>query len=286
MFDQKKVKDLVLSTLVADSYSLGAHWVYDEKQLLEPSIDWNSLNAPLAIWHKGKGAGEFTHYGDQTYWLYEFLEDKDKFDENEFLSFWANKMQTYQGYIDGATRNTLQNIQDGVTPSGSDSSDLSVVGRIVPLLKVSNSKESFLQNVEKFTKLTHNSTKSVNAAKFFAKLLWAALENKDLEESIDLIKDGFDSNVQTIVERAVSSSKDDTFETIRTFGPACDVDEGFGGIIHLLLKYDNIKDMLICNAKAGGDSSARGMIAAAIFMANKPISQIPQNWLAIKVVIE
>ena len=286
MFDQKKVKDLVLSTLVADSYSLGAHWVYDEKQLLEPSIDWNSLNAPLAIWHKGKGAGEFTHYGDQTYWLYEFLEDKDKFDENEFLSFWANKMQTYQGYIDGATRNTLQNIQDGVTPSGSESSDLSVVGRIVPLLKVSNSKESFLENVEKFTKLTHNSTKSVNAAKFFAKLLWAALENKDLEESIDLIKDDFDSNVQTIVERAVSSSKDDTFETIRTFGPACDVDEGFGGIIHLLLKYDNIKDMLICNAKAGGDSSARGMIAAAIFMANKPISQIPQNWLAIKVVIE
>jgi len=286
MFDQKKVKELVLSTLVADSYSLGAHWVYDEKQLLEPSIDWDSLNAPLSIWHKGKGAGEFTHYGDQTYWLYEFLKDKEEFDENEFLSFWTNKMQTYEGYIDGASRNTLQNINDGVTPSGSESSDLSVVGRIVPLLKVSDSKEKFLENVEKFTKLTHNSTKSVNAANFFAKLLWAALEQKDLVESIDLIKDKCDSNVQAMVDRAIASSKDDTFETIRTFGPACDVDEGFGGIIHLLLKYDNIKDMLICNAKAGGDSSARGMIAAAILMANKPMSQIPQNWLAIKVVIE
>ena len=29
----KKVKDLVLSSLVADAYSLGAHWIYDEKQL-------------------------------------------------------------------------------------------------------------------------------------------------------------------------------------------------------------------------------------------------------------
>jgi len=27
MFDEKKVKDLVLSSLVADAYSLGAHWI-------------------------------------------------------------------------------------------------------------------------------------------------------------------------------------------------------------------------------------------------------------------
>jgi len=286
MFDQKKAKDLVLSTLVADSYSLGAHWVYDEKQLLDTSIDWNSLNAPLAIWHKGKGAGEFTHYGDQTYWLYEFLKDKDEFNEEEYLTFWANKMQTYEGYIDGATRNTLQNISEGIKPSGSESTDLSVVGRIVPLLLVSNSKVKFLENVEKFTKLTHNSAKSLSAAKFFAKLLWCALEHKDLEESIDLIKDEFDTNIQTIVNRAIDSKNKDTFETIRSFGPACDVEEGFGGIIHLLLKYDNIKELLISNAKAGGDSSARGMIASAILMANNQMSQIPQNWLAIKVRIE
>jgi len=43
--------------------------------------------------------------------------------------------------------------------------------------------------------------------------------------------------------------------------------------------------MLINNAKAGGDSSARAMIAAAILMSNQSISQIPQNWLAIKVAI-
>lgn len=33
MFDEKKVKDLVLTSLVADAYSLGAHWIYDEQQL-------------------------------------------------------------------------------------------------------------------------------------------------------------------------------------------------------------------------------------------------------------
>ena len=77
MFDQKKIKELILTSLVTDAYCLGSHWVYDEKQLQENNLDWNELNNPLSVWHKGKSAGEFTHYGDQTYWLYEFVKDKE-----------------------------------------------------------------------------------------------------------------------------------------------------------------------------------------------------------------
>lgn len=286
MFDQKKVKELVLTSLVADAYSLGVHWVYDEKQLLNDSIDWNELNTPLAIWHKGKKAGEFTHYGDQTYWLYEFLKDKDSFDENEFLNHWAAKMQTYEGYIDGASRNTLSNIKEEVIPSGSDSTDLSIIGRIAPLLKVSNSKEKFLENVENFTKLTHNSIKALSSSNFFAKVLWEAGNGKDIESIILDLKDDSNTDIQNHIEKGIASKDKDTFETIRSFGPACDIDEGFSGVIHLLCKYSNLKDMLICNAKAGGDSSARAMIASIILMANKPINQIPQNWLAINATIE
>jgi len=45
--------------------------------------------------------------------------------------------------------------------------------------------------------------------------------------------------------------------------------------------------MLICNARAGGDSSARAMLATIIFMAqeNKKISQIPPSWLNMKATI-
>ena len=72
MFEEK-IKDLVTTALVVDSYCLGMHWIYDESQLLDDSFDWQKLNAPKALWHKGKTAGDFTHYGDQTLWLYEFL---------------------------------------------------------------------------------------------------------------------------------------------------------------------------------------------------------------------
>ena len=282
---EKKIKDLVLSSLVADSYCLGTHWIYDENQLINNDINWEELNAPMAIWHKGKSAGDFTHYGDQNYWLYEFLKDKNCFDEKEFLDFWFEKMKTYTGYIDGASRNTILNIENGVIPSGANSHDLSIVGRVVPLLKVSKTKEEFLQNVGKFVKLTHNSKEALQSADFFANLLLLVLEKNEIEKSILHLKDSYDSFFQEMIEKGINSKNSDTFETIRTFGPACDINSGFSGVIHLLCKYDNLKDMLVVNSKAGGDTSARAMIASVILLANKQINEIPKNWLNLKISI-
>lgn len=282
---EDKIKDLVLTSLVTDAYCLGTHWIYDENQLINNDIRWEELNKPLAIWHKGKSAGDFTHYGDQTYWLYEFLKDKYSFDENEYLKFWFEKMKTYTGYIDGASRDTILNIENSVTPSGSNSHDLSIVGRIVPLLKVSKTKEEFLQNVEKFVKLTHNSKEAVKSADFFANLLLMVLEKNDIEKSIVQLKSSYDSYFQDMIQKGLDSKNSDTFKTIREFGPACDINGGFSGVIHLLCKYDNLKDMLISNSKAGGDTSARAMIASVILLANKQMSEIPKNWLNLKVKI-
>lgn len=287
MFDNKKVKELVLASLVTDAYCLGSHWVYDEKQLETLDLDWNELNNAKSIWHKGKNAGDFTHYGDQTLWLYQFLQDKTSFDENEYIDFWKEKMDIYNGYIDSATRKTLENIEKGINPTGSDSTDLSIVGRIAPLLLVSNSKEEFLLNVEKFVKVTHNSLDAITTANYFAKVLLEVLSGKGIEESILSLKDEYNTKIQSYIFSGVASKTDETFKTIREFGPACDIEGGFQGVIHLLCKYSNLKELLICNAKAGGDNSARGMIASIIFMAqpNKTLSSIPTNWLNIKATI-
>jgi ADP-ribosylglycohydrolase len=294
MFNEKKVKDLILASLVTDAYCLGTHWVYDENQLRSAPVDFNSLNAPMAMWHKGKTAGDFTHYGDQTYWLYEFIEENKEtiedgvetyksFDANEFLKFWENKMSSYDGYVDGACRNTLENIKNGVTPSGSASSDLSIVGRVAPLLLASSSESEFLKNVEDFTALTHNSQLAKNASRFFAKVIIDRFKGLSTIEAIEKNKESFDTQIQGYVNQGLASKNKVSFDAIREFGPACGVDGGFAGVIHLLCKYDNLKDMLIANAKAGGDSSARAMIASIIFMVDKPISQIPASWLNIKV---
>ena len=281
MFDKKKIKELVLSSLVADAYSLGSHWIYDEKELENLDIDWDELNDAKALWHKGKLAGDFTHYGYQALWLYEFLEAKEKFDVDAYVEFWAEKMSSYDGYIDGSSRDTLENIKNNISPSGASSSDLSIVGRITPLLLVSNSKEEFLQNVEKFVKSTHNSVEAIATAEFFASLVLEVLDEKRIEESMLALKDKFDAKIQAYIDNGIASKASDSLQTIRDFGPACGIKGGFEGVVHLLSKYDNLKEMLIANAKAGGDSSARAMLASIIFMAQESqnIECIPASWL-------
>lgn len=287
MIDKKKVKELVLAVLVADSYSLGSHWIYDEKALLSLDIDWNKLNEPKALWHKNKSAGEFTHYGDQTIFLYEFLEDKKEFNAKEYTKYWFDKMQSYNGYIDSATKQTFENINQNIQPSGSNSSDLSIVSRIAPLLLVSEDKKEFLKNVEEFVKITHNSKEALNTSSFFARLLLEVLESKEIFQSTKNLESDTDSKTIEYIKAGVDSKNKNTFEAIREFGPACDIDGGVQGVIHLLSKYDSLKQMLICNAKAGGETSARAMLATLIFMAqdNKTLTEIPPSWLAIKATI-
>lgn len=238
MSNNKKIKELILASLVTDAYCLGAHWVYDEKQLENLEIDWNELNDAKSLWHKDKLAGDFTHYGDQTLWLYEFLKDKDTFDANEYVQFWKEKISSYNGYIDGSSRTTLENIDNNISPSGSSSTDLSIIGRISPLLLVSKSKEEFLNNVENFVKCTHNSNEALSASKFFATVLFEVLEGKSLTEAVLSEKNNSNSNIQAYIQSGIDSKDDDTFKSIRDFGPACDINGGFQGIIHLLFKYE------------------------------------------------
>lgn len=278
MFTKEKIEEIIKAQLAADSYSLGAHWVYDEKQLAELPINWETLNAPQAMWHKGKSAGDFTHIGDQLHWFSKFAQQNESFDSSSYLKFWQDKMSTYDGYIDGATRGTLANLEEQ-NEIGSDSDDFSVIGRISPLLLLSKDEDEFIQNVQSFVKCSHNSEKVLAAADFFAKLLLSVQDGQKIEDAIVVLKDGFNGFVKENVEKGLASKGTNSFETIRDFGPACGVDEGFAGIIHLLVSYPtNLKELLTQNAKAGGDTSSRAMVATMIFVANSSSSDIPKNW--------
>lgn len=264
------IKNSILASFIADAYSLGAHWVYDENALQQIDFDWAELNAPQAMWHKGKQKGDFTHYGDQTLILLEYVSENKTFNKNDYYDFWKKKMSDYIGYIDGSTREALQSI-------GAISNDLSICGRIAPLLLLSQTKDIFLQKVKEFVSITHNSELAKTSSQFFAELLWLNLENQDIQKNIQNIKSKYPLLIKWIDE-GVLSKDNNTFVTIREFGPACGIDGGFAGVIHLLSLDDNFKNTMIKNSKAGGDSSARGMIVAMLLSTNKNV-HLPQEWL-------
>lgn len=265
----------IQGALVADAYALGAHWIYDETQLQNLPIDWEDLNAPQAMWHKGKEKGDFTHYGDHGKWLYEYIQIHNHFDPSEYAAFWIKKMEGYQGYVDGSTRETLVILKSKPsTLYGASSHDLSIIGRIAPLLLVSKTKEEFLANTEMFVSLTHNSPVVLKAAHFFASVLFDVALGAAISDTIK--HTAVDPLLARAYGAAINSKGQNSFSTIRTFGPACGVEGGFEGTIHVLLSYDDYKNAMIANAQAGGDNAARGMIIGMIMgAANK---EIPQMW--------
>ena len=269
------IQNAIQGAFVADAYSLGAHWIYDETQLKNLPIDWEDLNAPQAMWHKGKAKGDFTHYGDHGKWLYEYIQINNHFDPSEYAAFWIKKMEDYQGYVDGSSRDTLAILKNNSQAlCGASSHDLSIIGRIAPLLLVSKTKEEFLANTEMFVSLTHNSHVALKAAQFFASALYDVALGSDIADTLK------HTAVDPLLARAhgasVNSKNQESFSTIRNFGPACGVEGGFEGTIHVLLSYDDYKSAMIANAKAGGDNAARGMIIGMIMgAANK---EIPPMW--------
>jgi ADP-ribosylglycohydrolase len=263
-----QIRPTILAPFLVDAYSLGAHWIYDEQQLKSLDLNWSELNDAKAQWHKGKVAGDFTHYGDHTLWLLEFVVKEGSFDVVKYASYWREKMLPYEGYVDGSSRECIEHLDCGNSARmGVVNHDLSICGRIAPLLLVTNDEVEFVSASISFAKLTHNDPTVLEAVHFFATLLYALLNGTSLKLSLERLLPNYSETISTWIHQGIDSKDEDTFQAIREFGPACGVEGGFAGVLHLISKYDNLKDMMIENAKAGGDSSARGMVAAMIISA-------------------
>ena len=86
--------------------------------------------------------------------------------------------------------------------------------------------------------------------------------------------------IQQMVKAGLESRSENTRETIVKFGQMCSVQAALPSTIHLIVKYeDNLKEALIENIMAGGDSSARGMLAGFILGCYQGLETIPKQWL-------
>lgn len=265
-----KIKNSILASFVADTYALGAHWIYDALELKNLAIDWNDLNKAHVSWHEGKMRGDFTHYGDQSFFLLEYLYTNKTFDKLDYYAFWSDKMQSYNGYIDGATKNALTKID-------SSSNDLSICARMAPLLLIAKDKKSFMSDVDSLVKITHNTSLAHDVSQFFAELLWDTKENNNLRDNLASLKDKYTA-LSHLIDEASQSKNTDTLECMQKFGISCEINESFLGVIHLLYLDEDFKSIMIINAKAGGDSSARAMIVAMLLALDENC-QIPSDWL-------
>jgi len=279
-------KAMVLASFAADALALGAHWIYDTDQIAATFKRVETFQKPGAnSYHSTKNLGEFTHYGDQMLVLLESLAACRGFDLKHFAAQWQKHQQHYTGYIDHATRSTLSNFKDGKAPefAGSESTDLGGAARMAPLAYAyRNASDELAKSARIQTAMTHNHILVIDSAAFFSAVVFRILQG---EQPVAAIEETTATQFNrepflTWVKKGIESRASDTVSAVKRFGQMCEINAAFPGVIHLVARYENdLRQALIENVMAGGDSSARGMITGMLLGAHHGLTAIPEFWL-------
>lgn len=277
--------NMVMASFAADSLALGAHWIYDAQAIAQQFGRVNTLLKPRPnSYHPTKDAGDFTHYGDQTFVLLESLAAQKGFSPDDFSARWKALFEDYDGYVDQATQGTLARYDSGkgLQDGGSPSDDLAGAARLAPLVfTYPDNLERLLAAAREQTRMTHNSPPVLESAAFFAetasRVLGGMSPVKALQQTAN--EKFADSSLSGWVNAGLQSAADDSVQTIIRFGQSCHTREAFPGVIHLIAKYESdLKEALVQSVMAGGDSAARGMLVGTVLGAHLGAESLPKEW--------
>lgn len=283
----KRRRALVLGAFIADSLALGAHWIYDTEQIEREYGRIERLLPPAADgYHPHRKAGEFTHYGDQSYLLLRHLAANSGFSLAQFARDWQQFACGYDGYIDQATKKTLASLAAGATPEqcGSGSSDLGGPARLAPLIAwYCNDPPQLLSCAHEATSLTHTGSGIRAGTEFLINTVLAVLDGARPSEAMSgVLEEGVpDLDLDMRLRRALETADDDNTATVKAFGQMCTISASLPAAVHLVLAHqENPREALIANTMAGGDSAARGMVIGMILGAYHGPDGMDPVWLS------
>lgn len=282
--------NILLASFIGDALALGPHWIYDQDEIRAKLGRVTAYHAPIAKYHPGKTAGDFTHYGDQMLVLLKSVAEVGGFDLGQFAARWRAFWEdpTNVSYRDSATRQTLERLQAGTPPerAGSNSHDIGGAARIGPLflLKWEND-DALIEAARCETAFTHPADAVVESAEFFGRVVLAVRTGADIPTALEstLAAKTWPVLPKTWFTAALESAGSDATDSValKAHGLNCHTDKAFPGICHLLLRHsEDPAAALIENATAGGDSAARGMILGLVYGARFPVATLPKEWFS------
>ncbi len=281
-----KARAMVLASFAGDALSLGVHWIYNTNVI---DKKWgkveNYIKPERPTYHPTKDLGDFTHYGDQTLILLQSITESSGYSLTHFAKSWQDFFDSFDGYFDRATKDTLDNLSSGkdITEAGSGSDELAGAARIAPLVyRYCQDEDQLIETVRSQTAFTHDNPQVIDGAEFFARVTVRVLQGAAPVAAINrVVQDGFSREpFGKWVNDGLDSMDKDTRQAMLDFGQMCEMYAALPGVIHLIGKYENnLRQALIENAMAGGDSAARGLVAGMILGAHLGREAIPRRWL-------
>jgi len=220
-------------------------------------------------------------YGKQSLWLLEYMNQSKVYDPFTFGDIWQKKM-IQEKNIDKASKDTLANLKSGRTylGAGSNSHDLSVIGRHAPIIFTLKGMDEMLESIKFHTCLTHMSKEAIEASKYIAEVTLAMIYNLDIVNTLQERAKFYGKTVEIEVEKAFSLQDKPVHVALNILGTNSEIEGGLASTIYLLLNYhDNFEKLLEVNLEAGGDNSARAMVAGMVIGARYGFKAIKPCWI-------
>ncbi|MCX7184176.1 MAG: ADP-ribosylglycohydrolase family protein [Nitrosospira sp.] len=294
----------ILGALVADSATLGLHWLYDPAHIAEiearkglvflppDAADYAGTMGYFA--HGGKMAGESTGYGEVCLLLLQHLAKHGEFKRTEYQIEYRTHFGpggAFVGYVDSPTRLTLRTLlplepTEFPAASGADDDQFAALAALPPVVAThSGTMETLMERVEEVVRITNNNALAVAAAQCSAAALFEVLRGTAIAPALASALPFAGNTLRPLLEQALAVPALDSVAVAAHFGRACHVAEGLPVVFHIAQHAPDYRSAIEANIRAAGDSCGRAIMLGAIVAAYKAKqgdaeSPIPLQWLA------
>jgi ADP-ribosylglycohydrolase len=282
----------VWGQFLGDAAALGAHWIYDLKEMANRYHDGiHGFEKPVAgHYHAGKEAGDQTHYGDAALLLLESLAAcGGGFREADFagrlLSLFGSPV--CQSYRDKATRSMIARLAEKPDDfqNGSEDDQMSSVSRLSPLVVSYAQKpvEEMLDAVRALTRVTQNHATALSCAASHAILLCELWQGRTFPEAFESARKSVHVNCEAsdYFEVAYTHRHLDVVAATGGLGQGCSLPQSMPAALHAACRHhDDFATPILATIRAGGDSAGRASMIGAWMGALHGMEGIPPEWLS------
>jgi ADP-ribosylglycohydrolase len=293
-----RLRGAIWGQFIGDAVCLGAHWIYDLKELAStfPGGVQGFEKPGEGHYHAGKNSGDFTHYGEGALLMLRSVAELGHFSPQDFgarfVALFAS--QDYRGYLDHATRGTLENYLPFASKfpgnpyhfqGGADDDQPATATRLAPVVVAHYRDPELLRAVSSATQVCQNNSRAVIYMKCHAVMIRELLSGSGLE---DACKAGarevgnepeFGRELSGAVEAVLSQLGQEVLEVTLHLGQSCPLKSSFPAALHAALKFqDDPRRAVLESANAGGDNAARGAMIGTWLGALHGVQAFPLEW--------
>lgn len=293
-----RLRGMIWGQLVGDAAALGSHWIYNlsELEAAYPNGIHGFETPKEGHYHAGKSPGDFTHYGDAAMILLQSIASCGRFDAIHFGHQFIETMAPgkYSGYIDHATRGTIENKQnfEDLHPDetfdfrqGADDDQLATASSLAPVVAAHFKDDALLEIVESVTRVRQNNDRAVAYMQTHALILLELLAGRDIHSALHRVeeiaaKDNiFGVELKRKINSAFSSSGKSVIDATLELGQSCPLISSFPSSLHSLIKHhESYAQCILAILRAGGDNAGRTSMTGAWLGAQLGIHAIPELW--------